>query len=296
MNVRVLMCVLLVAVVSIAQSRDVRIALRQTARPLLEQKRYEEAVKLYTDAAAKQTDDALQAHCLVEASRIVQDQLQDTDRALQLAGQIRDPQRAAGRELVVLVRGKQYARAVERFGQTDMTAWPADLKMDCFAARGEALLEQKQSELAMADLDVASQSVGDPGRRVWACYQLGQLREKAGDMPGAVAAYQRGMDVTTATYAWRNRCFLRFQELRLERGEVDPALADLAAVDVAKLPGDYWRGEFLLLHARAHTLKNQNGQAVQLYSAVLRLPEAIKAHKTAAEARIAELTGAMAQP
>lgn len=291
---RIFLLLTLLAAASPCLGADLRMTLRKNAQPLLAQQRYEEAIQLYVDAAAAQTDDALQAHCLDEAGQIALNQLKDADRALQLAQQVRDPQRQASQALLILTQAKRYQQAIDRAGEADLSQWPVDIRMESQAARGQAYLNLGEHDKAAADLEAASLGTGAGARLTQACFLLGQLYESHyKDQDKAMAAYRRGIEATKASYASRNRCFLRYQELSLDRGQVDEVLAAFAAIDAAKLPSDYWRGEFFLLHARALTLKGQTGQAATLLTAVIRLPEAASAHKAAAQARLAELTAGM---
>lgn len=294
---RATLCGLLVGVICVSTTwaaNDV-LGLRKAARPLLAQERYEEAIEIYVQAGEQAEDDKLQAHCYLKASEIVQKRLDDTDRAMELAGRIRDPQRRASQELILLSNAERYDQVVERLGEAEIADWPMELHLNSYYARARAYLARDEHTEARDDLEAASRSHGNKGRLARACYELGQLYEGEPfeDMDKAMEAYKRGVEATQATYASRNNCFLRRGSILLDRGEAEKVLASFDEVDYPGLSSDYWRYRFYLLHARTHRELDNLGQAAQLLTKILRLPDVHDGGKAHAEAQIEELMSAM---
>lgn len=284
-----LMCVVLWVVMASpvwAETRE-ELALRNKALPLLKQKQYEDAIKIYTDAAAHaRDDDALQAHSLTFAAQYTQDYLKDDEAALKLASQIRDQARASSLRLVLLSEAKRYEQAISEFADTDISVWPVDVQVDSYYARAIAHIELGNADKAEPDLDAGSQTPGNTPRRLWLCYQLGEFHKARKNMDKASEAYQRGLAITTANYAWRNRCFIAYTSYLLESGDAEKALEQYKTIDYDKLPSDYYRGEFYLLQAEIQSKLGNNGHAASLWTKVLRLPDGIKAHKATAEKKL----------
>lgn len=287
----VMSCVL--AMPALAVTRE-ELALRKKALPLIQQQRYDEAVKVYTDAAAQaKEDDALQAHSLTMAAQHTQRYLKNDDAALELASQIRDQTLASSLRLVLLSEAKRYDQAIKEFAPTDISAWPVEVQVDSYHARASAYLATDQADKAAADLEAGSQVPGNMPRRLWLCYQLGEYHKARNEMDKAAEAYQRAMSLTTANYAWRNRSFIAYTRHLLESGEAQKALDQYKTIDYDKLPNDFYRGEFYLLQAEIQAKLGNKGQAAALWTQVLRLPEGIKAHKTTAEQKLQEVASEM---
>lgn len=283
----------LAAAPALAVPRE-HLALRKAAHAMLTQQRYGEAVKIYTDAAVKATDnDALQAHCLTEAAEITQAKIKDNEAALKLASEIRDPALSASLRLHLLEQGGQYAKVLEEFGDTDFSKWPVDVQMQSHASRAKAYLKTDQQEKAVADLDAGRQIVGSAPVRVWLCHELGQYYETKGDKDKAMEIYLYGTNVTQGYYAWRNRCLLSYSQLLLDRGDAKAALEALKDMDYSKLSNAYWIGSFYLLEADIQSSLGNNGQAAALLTKVIRLPGVVKIHKTIAEKRLEEISTKM---
>ena len=270
-------------------------ALRRDSRELISQERYEEAITLYVEAGRQTDDPRLQAHCMGKAAEIVMARLDDVPRALTLARAIEDEQRAASRELQVLVEAEHFEAAVDRFGDVDISKWPDDRQGISYKSRAIAYLELDMHEQARDELETVSRLPGQrPHLMVWVCYRLGKLYEEAfDDRDNALAAYTRGVEATRATYAWRNRCFLGRARILLERDEAQSVLASFEEVDYAGLSSDYWRGAFYVQHAKVHEQLGNFGQAAQVLTKALRLPDKSEGFRELIRERIERLVSEM---
>lgn len=271
-----------------------QLALRKASRAMLTQQRFDEAVKIYTDAAAKAADDdELQAHCLTEAAEITLVKLKDNEAALKLASEIRDPALAASLRLYLLEQGEQYAKLLEEFGATDISKWPMHVQMQSHASRAEAYIKTNQLDKAVDDLEAGHQINGAMSVRVRLCHELGSYYQAKGEKDKAMAVYLYGVNLTPGYYSWRNRCLLAYSQMLLDGGDAKAAWEAIKDLDYPKLSNDYWRGSFYLLAADIQISLGNKGQAAKLFTELIRLPEAAKGHKTLAEQRLAEISSTM---
>lgn len=279
--------------VAMADNRE-KLALRKETRELVSQKRFDEAVKLYTDAADRAIDDdEMQAHCLVEAAEIVLLRQKDADKALELASQVRDEQRQAALTLHLLDDSKRHDQAVQQFAEADIASWPLELQMQSYASRGRSYLETGEADKGAADLEKGYKIPGHTATRMWMCHELGSYYEKKGDDDKAMEIYAHAINSTPAYYAYRNRCFLSHTELQVKKGDLQAALEALKGIEYDRLPNDYWRGSFYLAEANVQAKLGNQGQAATLLTKVLRLPDVVSAHKELAEKRLQEISSQM---
>lgn len=279
--------------VATADSRQ-KLNLRKQTRELVSQERYDEAVKLYTEAATKATeDDEMQAHCLGEAAELTLGRLKDADKALELASQIRDEQRKAALRLQLLEDSNQYAKVVEEFADADVSAWPMEVQMQSYASRARAFMETGKADKGAADLEKGVKIVGHTATRMWMCYELGSYYEKAGEKDKAMETYAYAISVTPAYYSYRNRCFLSYSQMLIDKGELQKAMELFKDIDYDKFSNDYWRGSFYLLEADVQAKQGNQGQAAMILTKVLRLPDVNTHHKAEAEKQLAAISSQM---
>lgn len=289
----VVMIVMLASNPAGADTREV-IALRQASRPMLKQERYDEAIKIYTDAATKAADDdALQAHCLTQAAQLTQDKLKDTPAALKMAAEIRDPLLAASLRLVLLASDKQYAKVLEEFGDTDISTWPLEVQMVSHYQRAGAYIKTDQMDKAVADLEAGRKIPGRVVERLWMTDQLGEYYKQKQEIDKALEVYAYGLGLTSANYAARNRCQLAYTTLLLEKGDTQAAWDSIKNYDFEKVSSDYWRGVVYLLQADIQAKLGNNGQAAKIWTKVIRLPEGHSGHKAAAQKHLEEISSKM---
>lgn len=248
--------------------------IRAKANPFMTQQRYDEAVKVYVDAAELMTDDdRMQAYCLTQAIAITLNNIKNEEAAFKLASQIRNPEFAASQRLYLLEKTKQYEKLLEAFGDTDISVWPLDIRMQSYASRAQAFIETDKRDKAEADLILASQTPGFTPVRLRVCYTLGQYYEnQKHDLDKAVGAYELGMSITPANYAWRVHCFTARALIMLGRGQGKQLIEDYKNNDLDTVSSVNTRAGLYIILADAHISQNNFGQAATILTTVLRLP------------------------
>lgn len=286
-------CSLLVVLLSLPAVANNQ--LRKEADTLVSEGQIAEALSLYRQGAAETEDISFHIYAIEQAIELALRQLEDPALAIELAREARPPARAQALELMVLVRSQAHQSAIDRFGEVEITTWPYALRFPGFYQRGIAHLELGHTDSAIADLEAATQHVGDKGQRVRACRILGQLHEEQGKPDQALAVYSRALEVTRANYAGRNYSFLSRSRILLERGDAQQSLDDFAAIDYAGLPSDWWRGQFYLQHAKVQEALGNLGTAATLLTRVLRLPGTSAGQQALAQERIDGIIKSMRQ-
>lgn len=271
------------------------------ARRLCAEKRYEDAIALYQKMAGETDDPAAQMKWIGEAIKIVIGRLKDPERAMKMTEEIKDSARAKFARLALMVSNGQWTRkdqavkAIERFKDVDVTAWPADCRMKGFATRGAAFYCAGRYDEAEKDLLAALECPGgDKSTKGNSCLILGQIyRDQIKDADKALAAFRRGMAVTPAHYSWRDACFFNALRLLVKQGKLDEAEAMFKDVGITRMRNDQKKAQFYLAYADVLAKQDKNGQAATQLSHVIRLGGASEGVRKRAREKLDELIGEM---
>lgn len=255
-----------------AQAQEYRLRVMSPTRQLLREQRFEEALEGLEQAAAQAQDAEDQAYYLGEAIAIARHRLQDPERALALALRIRDPAHSKDRQMALLAADNRWEAMLERFGDTDLAAWPDTCRQQAFLTRARAWLQRKDVDRAEQDLIQAIAAPGHFSIRGRACQMLGSLTQTERKDPNqALVYYEQALALTDASYAWRNESFLSRVMILLDQGRFDEAEQAFDAIQFRGLPSDHWRSRFY--HAYATVLQRQGkfGSAATQLTHALRL-------------------------
>ncbi len=258
----------------------------RAANGVLRERKLGEALSAYVALAAGDDVNAYQKSAALEQAALCARNLQDYDRAAQLADQIPLEAVTSTVRMQNLLAQRKWNELIGQFGGEDLRQWPFWKVGEGLHCRGRAFSLVGRGEEAEADLERALEFTTDPRARMDIWLVLGENREKnLKDDAAALVAYQQIAEVSrntgSATYY---RGIQRAARMLGKAGETGKALATLRKVDIAKLRG-YWHGSMLL--ALGETLKNaeRNDEAMAAYQEVLADDTVIPQHrKTAQEA------------
>ncbi|WP_438032077.1 tetratricopeptide repeat protein [Sorangium sp. So ce204] len=126
---------------------------------------------------------------------------------------------------------KDYAAAIQAFSEA-IAADPSDAR--ALAERGFAHLTGGDSNAADSDFDAALAGAGDPELRSQIWYNLGLLRDRAGDAEGARVAYANAhllkpSAATRGKLAGRSTCTVEVRKADLEGAELVKGWTELLA-------------------------------------------------------------------
>lgn len=268
--------------------------LRKKIRAFVKQKRFEEAIALYLEAAEKAENEIDKSELIKKASEIVMTGLKDYDRAMELALKIKDPGYSQSQQLALMVDNKKYKEAVEKFKDVDIETWNFDCRLKGYYDRGMAYYYLNDFENAVADLSKATETNGKVIYSGNACSVLGNIYlQKLNDEENALIAYEKGLKLTKANYAWRCHCFLTKVSLLVKQGKLDEAAKEFDSIDYTKFASDYWRGRFYLSQGDVLMKQGSNGQAATVLTKVLQTAGTSETQKKEAQKMIDIIIGSM---
>lgn len=269
------------------------------ARTLVKEGRFEEAIKMLCAMAEKEEVPENRDECLKKASGIAFTNLKDYARAMELAGKMKDPIRSKLCKLNLMVTSRKAKEAIEQFKDENIDEWPANCRLDGFAARGEAYFLLKDAGKAEKDFSKAIQCTeGSQVSRGRSCQMLGFVyRDIMKDDDKALDAFNKGMAASKSNFAWRNECFLGMINILLKQGRVADAAKAFEDVDFSKIPGDHWKSSFCLAHAEVLRLQGKNGQASARLCEVLQLDSCSEEQKKQVQKKLdAIISGDASEP
>ena len=259
----------------------------RAANELLRQRKLEEALDAYLALAAGDDVNEYQKSAALEQAALCARNLQDSNRAAQLADRIPIEAVADAVRMQNLLAQRKWNELIEQFGDEDLTQWPFWKAGEALHCRGRAFSVTGRGKEAETDLEKALELTTDSRARLDIWLVLGENRENnLKDDAAALGAYQQIAEASkntgSATHYRGIQCAARM--LRKD-GEFEKALATLRKIDIAKLRG-YWHGSMLL--ALGETLKTagRNDEALAAYQEVLADDTVIPQHREAAQKAI----------
>ena len=260
---------------------------RRDGRPLIQQKRFDEAIEHYVKAAEKTPDVDNNFAFLKVASELALWKLKDVVKAMALAQKMRDPNYAKSQRLVLLGLCKKYQKIIDEYKDVDINTWPLKCRLESFYYRADAYLKLKDIKSAEPDLRAALNTHGKIVIRGNACKLLGEMyQNKYKNDEQALEFYRKGLTLTKAPFAWRSGCLFHMVDILLKQNKSSEAIALFKPISYEKLPGDYWRVLFHLKQAEALRAGNYNGQAATHLMTILRMGAATDGQKARAQKQL----------
>lgn len=188
-----------------------------------------------------------------------------------------------------LLDQKQSNIIVAEFRDEDFSAWPFWKRGEGLFLRGRARAVMKDGEGAVADYTRSLPLLGDPRMRQSLNLALGQAHESLrNDHSAALPAYRAVYEnTTTIGGADELGAVQSVARLLVRAGKPDEALAELARIDTGRIGGT-WRHSTWLARAEAHAAAGRKSEAVALCREVLADETAEKRHRDKAAEKLKE--------
>jgi len=251
----------------------------------------EEALAAYVSLAQREGLTEFQRSDALEHAARCARELDDYDRAEQLAERI--PLEAVAKTVRMenLHSQRKWQELIEQFAEEDFQQWPFWQIGAGAQVRGRAYHAAKKGEKAATDLELALQFTPEHRTRQSILLAIAENYEGAlSDGDKALAAYQRIVSSETNTgNADYFRGVLGAARILTRRGDFDQALSTLDLVDAQDRRG-YWRGTMLLARGSTLAAAGRREEALKLYHAMQEDAYVDERHQQEAESRINELT------
>jgi tetratricopeptide (TPR) repeat protein len=170
---------------------------REAAAKLLQQRKYEPALKAFEKLAGSATSDAQKSDAYEQAAKAALE-LKKPDLAMALAEKIPIEGHAHAVQLHILYRTGRHQQAIDQFKDADISAWPAVVRGMAHYDRGRAVLALKKPatnpaedpllKLAVADLTAALEHIDSNNEYPRACGTLADALARSGDTAKAIEA------------------------------------------------------------------------------------------------------------
>ncbi len=208
------------------------------AKQFEKDKRYEEAIAVYENLSDKANDKDDQVYMLA-AVNIALVPLNNQEKALKLAGRVKNPERQA----FVMMSLYKPEEIIAKYKDTDFMTWPDDIRAEAYKNRGIAYNSLKRYKEALADFEKAFALPG--GSHVI----KGIAANTAGDIyllhmkdeGKAEEMYRKALSATKAGYSWRNKALLTLTDLLLKNKRNQEALSLYEGTDTKKTESPYWK-------------------------------------------------------
>ena len=234
------------------------------------EKRFDEAIQKL-EAMAAQADDADENfHYLEIAIEIASGSLKNADRALALADKVKDPARRDFANLRVLSDFKLYDEALARVRDKKIDEWPVRCRGSAHGILA-AIYHMRGDDAAAQEhrLKAIASPGAEPIVRGNAATDAAQLYLKQGDTRKAEEMFRQALDISPASYAWRNESVIALSRLLIQTQRAKEAVKLFEGMDFAKVENTHSRGQLLEAYARALLAAGKKIKAVETFDTLL---------------------------
>jgi len=260
----------------------------RAAAELARGRKWQEALAAYVELAQAKTATDLQRSVAFQQAVLCASNLDDDERANELAGQIPIEAVAKTAQMQILGAQHKWADIVQKYGDENLLEWPFWQIGEGAFARGKGHYFTKNAELAEADFQLALTHQPAPRTRLAIRTMMARNREaNLGDEAGALALYRQN-------FAGRQRIGGADEFRSVDRAvailskqkKFDEALAAFEVVDFENQTG-FWLHEMLLSKGNVLSAAGQTDEARKLYRRVIDDDSASAAHRRRAEEALA---------
>jgi len=237
---------------------------------LRSEKRFNEAIQKLEAMAAQAADADENFHYLEIAIEIASGSLKNADRALALADKVKDPARRDYANLRVLADFKRNDEALARVRDKKIDEWPARCRgsahgilADIYRLRGDDASAQEHRLKAITSPGAEAVVRGN------AATDAAQLYLKQGDTRKAEAMFRQALDISPASYAWRNTSVMALSRLLIQTQRPKEAVKLFEGMDFSKVDNTNARGQLLEASARALLAAGKKIKAVETFDTLL---------------------------
>ena len=236
---------------------------------LRSEKRFDEALQKLGALAAQAADADENFHYLEIAIEIATG-LKNADRALALADKVKDPARRDYANLRVLSDFKRNDEALARVRDKKIDEWPVSCRGKAHVIL--AAIYQMRGDDAAAQ-EHRLKAIASPGTetvvRGNAATDAAQHYLKQGDTRKAEEMFRQALDISPASYAWRNTSVIALSRLLIQTQRAKEAVKLFEGMDFAKVENTHARGLLLEAYARALLAAGKKIKAVETFDTLL---------------------------
>ncbi len=242
----------------------------KVVKQLRGEKRFDEAIQKLETMAARTTDDDENFHYLDIAIEIASGSLKDTDRALALADKVKEPARRDYANLRALSDFKRYDEALARVRDKKIDEWPVSCRgkahvilATIYQLRGDDASAQEHRLKAIAAPGTETVVRGN------AATDAAQHYLKQGDTRKAEEMFRQALEISPASYAWRNTSLVALSRLLIQDHRAMEAAKLFEGIAFDKIENTHSRCLLLEAYARALLAAGKKIKAIETFDTLL---------------------------
>jgi len=265
---------------------------RERAMALSKAGDYKAAMEIFVALAASGKDETRQAENLLQAARCAQ-RMGDFPKAMELAGQIRSVPYATFCRMEILRSSGGREELLAMAGEIDFTTWPEKLIYPALIMRGEAYLAEGKTDEAEADFLEAARHTLSLQQKARTILCLAEVHAAAGKSPEEVlATYGRIIEMAPKGGGILQRAHLARARIFAAKGQEEPAIAEIVAVEPFGSKDEYWVAATNLTYGQVFEALGKTSEAEAYYQKVVDLAAPSKEILDEAKARLRTLRAA----
>lgn len=242
------------------------------AKRLTAEKRYDEAIQKLQAVAAKTGDGGENYSYLAHAIDIAVKSLKDADRALALAGEIKDPAYRDFARLDVLVEFRRYDEALAFVTGKDVDTWPMRCRGQAHGILAQIYHHKKDDTAELEQWQLAAKAPGaELGGRGRAFREAGVIHLKRGETAKAEEQFRQAISLTPSGFAWRTESLIALSTLLIQNQRAKEAVKLFEGTDFTKIENINSKGSLLEARARALLAAGKKIKAIETFDQILQL-------------------------
>lgn len=242
------------------------------AKRLAAEKRYDEAIQKLQALAAKTEEPAENFHYLDLAINIAVKSLQDADRALALAAEMKDPAYRDFARFSVLADLRRFDEALASVQGKNVDTWPVRCRGQAHGILAEIYHKKKDETAELEQWQLVSQSPGaELGVRGRAFREAGVIHLKHGDTAKAEAQFRQAISLAPSGYAWRTESLIALSSLLIQDHRPKEAVQLFDGTDFTRIENITSKGNLLEARARALLAAGKKIKAIETFDQLLQL-------------------------
>lgn len=258
---------------------------RKAALDLVKAGKHEAAMTAFVAMAGGEATDVQKSDALEQAV-LCAINLQQYDRAQELAKQIPAPGVSRMSQMRIVIAQRNWQGVVDQFKDDDISTWPQDLLGEAYWSRGQCALYAKNVAMAEKDLLKAVEYLNGNGKAL-ALIDLGDVYQamKKDDM--ALAAYCKAKG--NGNIYKDCQAAILVAGILVRQDKLGDALKELDTIDQKQLEPSYWRDSLLMAYGNILAKQGKKTEAAAKYNEALKNKAIHPAIKDACDKALAAL-------
>jgi tetratricopeptide (TPR) repeat protein len=264
---------------------------RDRAMALSKSGDHKAAIEVFVNLAAG-TNETRKSENLLQAALCAQ-RMGDNSKAMELAGQIPSEPYATFCKMEILRSSGGREELVAMAGKIDFTTWPEKLIYPALMSRGEAYLGVGKTGEAEADFLEAARHTLSPQQKARTVLYQAEVLAAEGKSPDEVlAVYDRIVEMAPKGGGILQRAHLAKARLFAAKGQKEPAIAEIVAVENSGSKDAYWVAATNLTYGQVFEALGKTSEAEAHYQKVVDLASPPKEILDEAKTRLRTLRAA----